>query len=309
MRNLEQALKEGLWRANGWLKLPITIRRWYGRLGNNIQQIALALLYAERHRCHLITPEHPLVAPVTHGQVKPWHRNVRLKNRFFYFKSGSSSTPDVDLDYHHVCDTIHNTALKHITPQLKLQIGDPFDDDVLVIHLRGGDIFRAASHPGYVQNPLSFYDSLIQNFNKTILVCEAENTNPIAAILASRPSVSIQSSSIEADFATLLRARNLAISGVGTFAMAAALCSPHLKALYCSDRYMTEHLNPEMIRQADVFCMALGDQYPQVGQWSGDSIAQSLMLSYQIQSPIFQCVHRAGEVPSAPAMRLMPHST
>jgi hypothetical protein len=64
--------------------------------------------------------------------------------------------------------------------------------------------------------------------------------------------VKIQSSSVVDDFATLMFAKNLALSGVGTFAMAAALCSNYIKNLFTTDLLLTEHLNYSMLFNSDV---------------------------------------------------------
>ena len=49
-----------------------------------------------------------------------------------------------------------------------------------------------------------------------------------------------------------MSAKNLALSGVGTFAMAAALCSSKIKNLYTTDLLLTEHLNYSMFFNTDV---------------------------------------------------------
>ena len=64
--------------------------------------------------------------------------------------------------------------------------------------------------------------------------------------------VKIQSSTVADDFATLMSAKNVALSGVGTFAMAAALCSTQIKNLYTTDLLLTEHLNYTMMYTTDV---------------------------------------------------------
>ncbi len=124
--------------------------------------------------------------------------------------------------------------------------------------------------------------ALISGFNKTIVVCEPGDSNPIVGALKNHPSVTIQSSTVQEDFATLMSARNLATSGVGTFAIAAALCSQNITRLFCTDRYLTEHLNPEMVTNAKVHRMHLGDEYMPIGLWSGDEQILSLMLDYKI---------------------------
>jgi hypothetical protein len=45
---------------------------------------------------------------------------------------------------------------------------------------------------------------------------------------------------------------HLASSGVGTFALAAALLSERLKVIHCTDLYQTEHLNPRMLSSGGV---------------------------------------------------------
>lgn len=150
---------------------------------------------------------------------------------------------------------------------------------------RGGDIFNKSVniHKDYVQNPLSYYLELIKRYKKTIVVAEPGSFNPILDKLAQIPSVVIQSSSLEDDFSTLLRAKNLASSGVGTFAIAAALCSKNLERFYHSDLYLTEHLNPEMLpKKINRACIALPN-YIEIGQWSNSAENQELLLTYQLQ--------------------------
>ena len=60
-----------------------------------------------------------------------------------------------------------------------------------------------------------------------------------------------------------MSAKNLALSGVGTFAMAAALCSSNIENLFTTDLLLTEHLNYTMLFNTDVevHVMELGDDY------------------------------------------------
>ena len=79
-------LKKFLWATNWALNLPITIQDWYGRLGNNIQQISLAIMYAKINGFRVITPEHPNIASVSYGSSKFWNDKFKIKNRFFFIK-------------------------------------------------------------------------------------------------------------------------------------------------------------------------------------------------------------------------------
>jgi|688.fasta_scaffold488203_1 hypothetical protein len=290
-RNIKKNLNNLFLAKNSNLKFTITIDPWYGRLGNNIQQIALAIMYAKKKFFRVKTPEHNSIASISLGKKGFCGDKIKIKNRFFFFSDPKKCESDIALSYEYVCANIQKIAQEYITPNFKFRVAEPFNENVLVIHLRGGDIFKKEgnAHPEYVQNPLSFYQNLIKNFKKTILVYEPVNESPIVSILKNLPSVTVQSSSIESDFATLLRAKNLATSGVGTFAVAAALCSKNLKNLFCTNLYLTIHLNPEMITDANVHCLRLQNDYIKIGSWDGGSIETiSLMLNYQVDKEFFK---------------------
>ena len=88
---------------------------------------------------------------------------------------------------------------------------------------------------------LIFYLNLIESFDNCIVITEPDKENPIVHELMKIDKVKIQSSTVAEDFATLMNAKNIALSGVGTFAIAAALCSNSLKNLYTTDLLLTEH--------------------------------------------------------------------
>jgi hypothetical protein len=289
MSKFKRTVKAGLWELGRIVKSPVTINKWYGRLGNNIQQISIAILYAQQHGRRANIPEHPQINAIEYGNRKLLSDCFENKNRFFFFTPSSEPVIDVELSYEAVCNSIQKVSREWIAPHFKFKIDEPFDLDTLTIHLRGGDIFDStkAIHSSYVQNPLSFYTKLIRHFKKTILVCEPGFENPIIPFLKDIPTVVLQSSTIEEDFQTLLRSQNIATSGVGTFAIAAALCSQNLKNLFCTDRYLTEHLNPEMIKEASVHCLRLGDDYLKLGEWDGSSHAISQMLTHEVDESYF----------------------
>jgi hypothetical protein len=157
-----------LWNKNKILKLPVTVDGWFGRLGNNIQQLALAILYAKLNELKVITPEHPNIQSIVYGPHSYWPFSPIVKNRFFFFRSTEEHPSDIEMSYDYICENISVIAQQHIAPNLKFQIREPLNDDVLVIHLRGGDIYSKVNNanPSYVQNPLSFYQALISGFNQ-----------------------------------------------------------------------------------------------------------------------------------------------
>jgi hypothetical protein len=218
-----------------------------------------------------------------------WPRQFALRNRFYYYHEPDGFPSDIELDYPHSLKNIRRIAHKHIFPNLKLKAVVPLPDDVLVIHLMCGDIFETtkAIQDNYIQNPLSYYTGLIEKFERTIVVTEPGMKNPLVAILRDLGAVTIQSSTVEDDFSVLLSARNLASSGVGTFAVAAALCSQNIIRFFHSDVYGTGHLNPEMLHGIETYCIPLGENYIKPGEWIPNERTFEIMQNYQVDRAHF----------------------
>ena len=174
----------------------------------------------------------------------------------------------------------------YIAPNLILPEKDPIGDDTIVMHLRSGDNYHRIFDPptNYITNPLIFYLNLIESFDKCILITEQDRENPIVHELSKIDKVQIQSSTVEDDFATLMNAENVALSGVGTFAMAAALCSTTLKNLYTTDLLLTEHLNYTMLynTNVDVHVMELDNYLPVFPcSWKNTEEQRKFILEYR----------------------------
>jgi hypothetical protein len=82
-----------------------------------------------------------------------------------------------------------------------------------------------------------------------------------------------------------MSAKNVALSGVGTFAMAAALCSSEIENLFTTDLLLTEHLNYTMMynTDVDVQVMELGDDYIPVFpcSWKNTEEQRKFILEYR----------------------------
>ena len=97
-------------------------------------------------------------------------------------------------------------------------------------------------------------------------------------------SVAKSSATVEDDFATLMSAKNVALSGVGTFAIAAALCSTNIKNLYTTDLLLTEHLNYTMMHNTDVVTHVMDlDNYLPIFpcSWRNDEEQRRFIIDYR----------------------------
>ena len=238
--------------------MAFSVSHWSGRLGNNIQQVANCIMAAEKYKTDFTqTLDHDIISKFTvnfgsdnrneSGRFYAWEALVHCEHE--RYEGGNEigvGVEDVYRNMRRVC--------KRIAPNLNLPEKDSIGDDTIVMHLRSGDNYHRVFDPptNYIPNPLIFYLNLIDSFDKCILITEPDRENPIVHELMKIDKVKIQSSTVADDFATLMSAKNVALSGVGTFAMAAALCSTQIKNLYTTDLLLTEHLNYTMMHNTDV---------------------------------------------------------
>jgi hypothetical protein len=256
--------------------------KWFGRFGNNVQQISNALYYCKKYSIHFDMAPHPMIEDIDlpFGEKRmPGNEN---QWSYFYFMEGEECNfPDEDLrvlnfQRKDLCE-------RYILPKLKIdhsKIEEPFDG--LVIHLRGGDVF-SNPHPHYVQNPLSYYLELLRipkYQNNTIIVAE-DNTHPLIPAFTKLmvPILYLpEADSLE----VLLTAESLATSGVGSYAIAAALCSRNIKKLYCTNIWLDESLTPVMLKDhLDVLCMDIDPyKYIKKGDWKITNESITKLLTY-----------------------------
>lgn len=258
-----------------------TISHWYGRLGNNIQQICNAILFSEIHNEGFFSPDHELINKVVFNYS---NQTMIRPGRFFHY---NTQNKDFDIDLNYLYSNIKRIAEQYVVPNFKFSIDECFDNNTLVIHIRSGDIFAHEHDPphDYTPNPLIYYNNLIESFEKVIVVTENDDYNPIIPELKKHSKVIIQSSTVTEDFSTLMRAKNLASSGTGTFAIAAALCSSNIKNFYCSNLYLDEHLNPEMLIASGIKVLMMElSSYLTYKTWKNTSDQRKFILEYSNES-------------------------
>ena len=257
--------------------MSVKISHWYGRLGNNIQQCAVGCMVAELLMTQFESIDHEIISKY---QKSFGYSTQELSSKFFYWEGPYK---EVNLPVDHIYRNMRRICKEYIAPHLKLPPRQIIPDDTVVIHIRSGDIFDQV-HPNghqYTPNPLDFYNKLLSNFERAIIVTEPDKNNPIVEVLRQNPKVTVQSSSVAEDFATLMSAKNLANSGVGTFCVAAALCSKHVQNFYCTDLMLTEHLNYSMLVGTDInVCQLKLNDYLQVGEWTNTEEQRNFILEY-----------------------------
>ena len=241
--------------------MSLSVSHWSGRLGNNIQQVANCIICAEKqHDFFEQKLDHDIISKFSlsfgepsipiegSGRFYSWEPLVHCEKGIY--EGGN----EIGVEREEVDSKMQRICRDHLAPNLILPQKQTLGEDTIVMHLRSGDNYHRIFDPptNYIPNPLIFYLNLIESFDKCILITEPDRENPIVHELAKIDKVRIHSSTVEDDFALLMNAENVALSGVGTFAMAAALCSSKIKNLYTTDLLLTEHLNYSMLFNTDV---------------------------------------------------------
>ena len=273
----------------------LRIDGWYGRLGNNIQQIGNALMLCELVGYKgVIIPAHSCLdfsyIPL---QASPCDLDSSIdvkQSNFFHWKEGTEKT--ILLPYRYIKDNMVRVLQCYLLPLINLDCLDIKSFDGLTIHMRGGDVFSkppgSLMYSSYIQNPLIYYKDLIRQYQRCRIITEPRwETNPVInSLLKDHPNLIIQSSTVWNDFLTLMNSEVIATSGVGTFAIAAALLNKRLQKLHHSDLYLDEHLNPEFLESkfssVEILKMNLPG-YIQIGKWYNTDSQRLFMLSYQIK--------------------------
>lgn len=255
--------------------------KWFGRFGNNIQQISNAIYYCKQHEIFFDMAPHPMIEDIVlpFGETKM--PGIENQWSYFYFTRGEECNfPEENLDVLNfqrkmICE-------KYIYPKLKIdhsKTDEAFPG--LVIHLRGGDVFTNP-HPHYVQNPLFYYIELVKNYyvGNTIVIAE-DNNHPLIKIFE-KLNIPVLQLSEKDSLEVLLSAEAIATSGVGSYAIAAALCSRNIKKLFCTNLWLEESLNPSMLKDhLDVLCLDIDDnKYIKKGDWKITNETMQKMLSH-----------------------------
>lgn len=258
------------------------IPRWYGRLGNNIQQISNGIYFCRKNGIHFTSPDHPMIEAIDLNFGSNQYKIPKTSNNWFYHFEKEHSDFDVDIDELNLLRK--NICEDYIYPKLKIdhsKLNDPLPDDVLVVHIRSGDLYThfPNTHP---QNPLSYYLKLYQLFGGKVIFIAEDDKNPIVQVLQ-QYNLDIRIWGIEDTYTVLLRTRNLATSGAGSFAISSAFCSKNLKNFYCTDLYIDHSLNPMMLKeQLNVFIAAIsGNKYFKVGEWNSAKDNIEKILNYE----------------------------
>ena len=186
-----------------------------GKFGNCIIKILNSIQIALFYKYNIIIPVHPLFNTTyikINNAVDINEPCITDPNEFFY----PSKINDIDRKLFHMN---HDKAIEILQAIFKYPNGTiKIEDNDLLIHVRGDDLFGDIVHPGYIPSPLIYFKDIISNKNwNNIYLVSKDKKNPVVnELLSTYPKIIYISGKLEDDIYYILQAKNVVID-VGTF--------------------------------------------------------------------------------------------
>lgn len=268
--------------------MNLEISRWYGRLGNNIMQLVHVIWLSKLKRAKITyIPHHPILE-TKHLIQSPMHKGTKTIKSIFFKPQ----------DVHNILGFKKYITIPEIQEILKTEIKFRFPlqlempNDNIVIHIRSGDCFRADRpnpHAKYIPPPTSYYRKCIDDHvkkhetSRIIIVTEPDKYNPSIQGIQTYvneiyPSIDVvvQSTSIENDALTIMKAKHLILS-IGYFGYTLALINSQLETLYISNYMMRskELCDLNICKRYNI------DNYIKPGEWNGDTSQIKMLIEHE----------------------------
>ena len=219
--------------------IRITVFRG-GRWGNQLTQLLRAVQLAEYFgiRTVIVSPGHAgLKEDMKYRSVRiaiDRGQNMTCLEGFFFYE-GAKSIKEVQ----HMSFLISHRFRAAYSEILGVK---PLGDDVLVMHIRSGDIIAKKVASSYAQPPCQYYFDVIGSRNwSEVRVISEDYRNPCVRILRESSIPVYIRRSFDVDLREMFGARNLVV-GRGTIGFLIAVMSVNLNRLYTFNASTTRFL-------------------------------------------------------------------
>jgi len=176
----------------------------------------------------------------------------------------------------------------------KVPLHSNINNDTLVIHIRGGDIFRKKPphvHAHFYQPPFSFYKHIIQNSNHSdiIIISQKKYRNPMVnKLLSYYPNIRLSDGDYFSDVNIILNAVHF-VSARSSFSFMLSRLSKNLKSVYFwgDDHWRWREWPPNHNNCLSDNKLSItrfsSDDYIQVGEWQNTRDQHIMMDAFPIE--------------------------
>jgi hypothetical protein len=243
------------------------ISNWYGRFGNNLLQINNAVYRCLKDGKNLIFPKHDFLNTQEINFFETSNNLISHSDLFWGDNIDDSIRRQISIKY-----------LKNIINFNEVEI----DNDTLVFHLRGGDIFSNNAPNNYVQAPYSYIKEVI-NFDKPkkIIIVYEDCTNPIIDKMREDYSNLLeQVNDINNGINILMSAKKIAYTGISTFPRMLVMGSNLVNTIYVPAFLKDEvFYNGELCNFSDTEIKQFNiNNYIKFGEWKWDEEMKQIFL-------------------------------
>ena len=253
-------------------------------MGNNIHQLAQAYLLAEKHGWKVCYPHQDYFLPNDLSDymhfLSKWHlRPIICADEPLF------STEDFNRDYFKITENDRRRICKDKINNLIRIPSYDVPEDVIVFHIRTGDVFRPDAHPGFLQPPLAFYISVIEkesieDLSKVWVVTDSEEPeNPVIDELR-QMGCKILMENVPLSIAALANAKTGGMCK-SSFSQMSFYFSDKIKKIYCPD-YVYEEDGLGAITDINV-CKVNLPGYIKNGTWEASDSQLETMIKYDIE--------------------------
>jgi len=227
----------------------IAIDQWFGRLGNNLMQVAHAIFAAKLSGQPRVTTPSGGELGIRRLFQLPLSFEVESDSDFRTRVNCSENEKDSNVGstyYHLACigttrSDYTGVLRKYILPYLIDEARDACEQEAsntkveLVIHLRSGDLLNSTHFQSRFA-PCSFFDVLVEQditFERVRVITEPDLKHPcLEYFVEKKKNITVQSESFSADACALMHADYLGLGSLSTFSAALSLFNPNHVTVY-----------------------------------------------------------------------------
>ena len=264
--------------------MNLYIKKWVGRLGNNMLQLLNVISIGLYYNYNIIIPYHKYFKEkyIILNKNITIHNEVITNDDQFFRKHKIKN-----IDSHLFNDTnIKNKAVIILKNIFSLQQTVPLNNNDVVIHIRSGDIFKTdrGPNPNYPPPPLSYYINILNNnhFENIYLIAEDTRNPTINKLLELYPNIRFKLQSLNEDIKLILQSRNVIMS-IGTFIPMLLTISDNIKNVY-----KTSFETGPIGSHITIHNTNLKKYYKKMFPWKNTEEQRELMMTYQC-SPADPC--------------------